>query len=790
MTEGLRLVRHAFVTGIGIVSPIGGDPETFLAALRDARSGIGPIRAFDASPFRSQVAGEVHDFDPATDLSPDEVARHPDRYLLLALVAARRALAHAGLPGHLGGDGRTAIAVGTCNGGLRTGEALWRILLEQVPGPIDPARVRDVRNGTLGVALAATFGIGGPCAVVTTACASSTNALGTALDLIRDGEADRVLVGGSDALCLTTCAGFSALKALASPGPCRPFSGEPAQWGMTLGEGAAFWVLEADDLAARRGAIRLGEVVAYGLSGDAHHATSPDPAGDGAYRAMRAALDRAGVPPADLGAINAHGTGTEANDRAESRAIRRLLDGAPVPVSSTKSFLGHALGAAGILEATAALLSMNAGFVPPTLRFDTPRPGVDIDPVPNAPRDRVYDLALSNSFGFAGNNASVLLRAADVVHDLPAAASPRTVAITGVGAVTPLGLSVRDLVDALDAGRHGVASVTRFDVTGCRGTRAGLVPDFDPRRQDRRLDLAPMSPIARFAALAAREALDGAAMPLRPRALEPVGLVLGTHAGPSEAALMRRVWTTPSRVADVNAFAEVVPNSVNGQVSIALYLKGHNTHLSPGQHAGGAALVAAARAIRDGHAASVLAGAADQVSPTLFRIWNDAGWVVPDAPDAPSPRTRTPAEGAVMLLVEHLDAAVARDVPVLATVAGWAECARPSHGPDPDGDAGRLEAAIRLALRRAGWTPSRVAAVVRAPLHAEVAAIEDRALDAVLPGVPHLRTDAATGTLEGTGVLVPLAALLARRVPGLHLVVSTSEDGAASILALDCRGPA
>lgn len=784
------MVRHAIVTGIGLVSPIGHEPATFLDALRHGQSGIRPIRAFDASPFRSQVAGEIPDFDPASELDADTIARHPDRYILMALVAARRALGAAGLPLDLVGDTRTAIAVGTCNGGLRTGEALWRILLGQAPGPIVPDRIRDVRNGTLGVALAATLGVGGPCSVVTTACASSTNALGTALDLIRDGEADRVLVGGSDALCLTTCAGFSALKALASPGPCTPFSGEADAWGMTLGEGAAFWVLEAEDLAERRGAHPLGEVVAYGLSGDAHHATSPDPSGDGAFRAMRSAVDRAGIAPTDLGAINTHGTGTEANDRAESRAIGRLAGDASLPASSTKSFLGHALGAAGILEASAALLSMNAGFVPPTLRFRTPRPGVAIDPVPNAPRERTFDLVLSNSFGFAGNNASVVLRRAGTRHQAPLAHAHRPVSITGIGAVSPLGLSVADLVQGIDATRSGFATVTRFDTAGCGCTRAGLVPDFDPRRQDRRLDLAPMSPIGRFAALAAREALDYARMPLRPRSLEPVGLVLGTHAGPSEAALMRRVWTTPNHVADVNAFAEVVPNSVNGQVSIALYLKGYNTHVSPGQHAGAAALIAAARAVRNGHAPAVVAGATDQVSETLFRAYDAAGWLSPDAGEDDASQARILGEGAAMLLIEDPKAAAERDVTPLADVVAWAESARPTHDPDPDGDATRLQATLRLALDRAGWSSQQVTCVIRAPMHATAAQVESRALAAVLGNVPRTWSSPATGVLESTGVLLPLVDLLARRTPGRHLVVASSEDGAAAVLALEVRGTA
>lgn len=789
--------KHAVVTGIGLVSPLGSTLADFTEGLRRGIPAFRPVQAFDTRPFRSALGGEIPDFDPALELTPAEIAKWTDRYVYLGLAAARKALVSAGIPEDLGMDPRAALVVGTCNGALRTAERFWRITLGLEPGIIDDAMRIEVRYGALGRALADSFRIGGPVSVVTTACSSSTNALGIALDLIQSGDADIVVAGGTDALCLTPFSGFSALKAMASPGPCNPFSGEPDGYGMTLGEGAAFWVVESPDRAARRGATPMGDILAGALSADAYHMTSPDPVGDGAHRAMRSTLERGGVTVADLGAINAHGTGTDANDRAESKALRRLLDGEPVPVSSTKSFFGHCLGAAGILEATAALTAMREGFIPPTIGFTNPRPGLDLDYVPNHARPKDYDLVLSNSFAFGGNNASILLGRHKPSRTVPDPTTPsRRICITGVGAICGLGVGIPSILAALDEGLTAVGPVTRFNVSDCRSHRAALLDPFDWRRHERRLDLRTMNPVSRFATLAAREALENAGIPLRPKALEAVGLVMGTHVGPSEEVLMRRIWGSEDRVADVTGFTEIVANSINGYVSTTLYLKGYNTMVSPGPQAGMAAAILAARAVMLGHVRTVVCGAADEVFEPHFRNCDSAGWLALDddawAPgQTPLPGSRRIlGEGGAMLVIEDLGEARNRGAPVRAEVLGWASTTDPGDPLLGHTDHRGLEQAIRLALDRSRCRPEDVSILIRSPDGNAGDDREDAALDAVFTAnrPPEYHVSGPAGVLESAGAILGVASLLGKGpIEGPCVVIGTSIWGFNSVLVL---GPA
>ncbi len=756
--------RRAVVTGIGVVCPVGHTLEAFRSALVEGRSGIRPVTAFDTSGFRSGLGGEVIDFDPRRDLPPGEAEAYPDRYLQFALAAGRRALAHAGLPPDLSRR-RAALSLGTCNGGLRTAEGWWRAILSGAGDALDERTAYLLRYSSLGRALAAAFGVNGPTVIVTTACSSSTNALGTALDLVQSGRADLVLAGGSDALCLTTWAGFSAVKAMAEPGPCHPFSGHPNEHGMSLGEGAAAWVVESWDAAQARGAAPLAELLSYGLSGDAHHLTAPDPAGDGAARAMKAALDRAGLQPADLGSINAHGTGTEANDRAETKALRRLLGDASVPVTSTKSFLGHTLGAAGVLEATASVLGMIEGFIPPTLGFDGTRPGLGLDVAGPAPRASDSATFLKVNLAFSGNNAALVVARPDPSRPAPASAPARRVVITGIGAVTPVGVGTKALWEALAAGRTAARDVTRFDTAGCRSHGAALMDPFDWRHHERRIDLRPMNPIGRFATLAAREALERAGLPLRPKSLESSGLVVGVNVGPSEEPLMRRVWSTAAHVADPVGFAESVANSVAGYVSQALYLKGHGSTVSPGPQAGIAAVALAVEAVTLGHAVRVVAGSADEVFERAFRNDDAAGWLPPDGADTGGNgwRRRVPGEGAAMVVVEDAVEAAARGATPLAEVLGWAASNDPGDLAGLSTSGGALAAAIREALARGDCSPSEVDVVADAPVGSPGCDREDAALRAVFGdrGVPRrVSTVDAAGYADASSALMAAAACL------------------------------
>ena len=748
------------------------------------------MQAFDTSPFRTNLAGEIPEFDPRDELTDDEIAEWGDRYLWLALSAARMAIRDAGYSEGFSGARTVGIAAGTCNGGLQTAERLYRMLHGNEPGHVDERMNILFRYFALGRALSKVFAIGGPVHIVTTACASSTGALGLGADMIRSGRADCVLAGGADALCLTAYSGFSGIKAMAT-GMTTPFSGA-GEYGLNLGEGAAFWILEHFDGAIARQARIYGELLDYGLSADAYHVTAPDPQGAGTLRAMRSALERSGITPAELGYINPHGTGTEANDRSESRAIEKLLGDSSltVPVSSSKSFFGHCLGAAGILEATASLLSMRAGVIPPTLNFTDPRPGCRLDYVPNQARPAQYRAFLSNSMAFGGNNAAVCVSlAGESPRNGTAASERRRVVITGTGAVSPFGLDPAALLTGLATDRSAIRPIDRFSTDHCASHRAGLVPQTDWKRADRRMNLQDLEPLSRYATLAARQALDSANLRVTPRNCDAVGMILGVCVGPNEEVLMNSVWGSPDHTPDLGKFSVIVANSVSGCASKELFLKGYNTVLSPGHHAGMAALIQTQDAIELGHCNSIVCGASDELFARYFYNYDTVGYLARACDEIRYGEVLLPArqrvlgEGAAALLVESHATAIESGHAILAEILGSGMI----HDPGPllegcQSEAGLL-AAIEIAYARSGVDPRRTQCILRAPQgnaddRFELGAIEhffDRF------GVhPSRRTTVfQTGYAESVSVLFNVVAMLngwrdeAMRLPG-HVLVTAS----------------
>lgn len=334
--------------------------------------------------------------------------------------------------------------------------------------------------------------------MVNTACSGSTAAIGLAQTLVESGRCDLVITGGADALALSNFAGFSAIKVV-SPEKIAPFS---TPEGMNIGEGAAFWVVENLGKALLRSAECKCKIIGHATTADAHHPTQPDPRGDGVYRTLRDAAADAGVSAGDLGCINAHGSGTSANDRAESKGIKKFLGETAVPVTSTKSYMGHCMGATGILEATCQILSMNADFVPPTLRNSGRRAGCEISALAE-PLRKKYDCFISANYAFGGNNAAVVISKRDFISEKPARDYGAEIAITGLGVVSPLGTALAENVEALAAGVCAVSKIGRFECL----RMGGLVPALNPRTLDRRVDFSGMNNISLYSTLAAKRAL-------------------------------------------------------------------------------------------------------------------------------------------------------------------------------------------------------------------------------------------------------------------------------------------
>src|SRR6476661_3553797 len=406
-------MRRVVVTGLGAVTPIGADaPSTWRAAVA-GESGIDFIRSFDASEFPVRVAAEVKDFDPTQVTSP-KAARRLDRNVLLSLGAGREAVADAGLDGAYPPD-RVGILFGTAIGGIMGIVEQVDLLRERGPDRVAPTFIPNVLVDTASGQLAIELGFRGPNFAPVSACATGSTAVGEAAELIKRGDADAVLAGGSEA-CITPLilAGFCAMRGLAAeeehpPRASRPFDATRA--GFVMGEGACVLVLEDLEAAEKRGARVYAEVLGYGASNDAYHMAAPDPASVGVAEMMQAALARARVDPSDVDYVNAHGTSTPLGDLAETKALKDVFgDHAyELAVSSTKSVTGHCFGAAGAIEAMMCVLAIHEGTIPPTINYEHPDPECDLDYVPNEARQAKVDVALSNAMGLGGHNGCVLL---------------------------------------------------------------------------------------------------------------------------------------------------------------------------------------------------------------------------------------------------------------------------------------------------------------------------------------------------------------------------------------------
>jgi 3-oxoacyl-[acyl-carrier-protein] synthase II len=392
-------MRRAVVTGLGAVSPFGAGVKAYWAGLAAGACAIRPLTLIDTDGFRCRIAAEVPDTTGAS--------RRRSRADALALGAATEALDDAGLG--RGDRAQSALVVGAVGGGMLEAEAWYwaRARGEHVPGWA--AALRSMLPGSHAETLAHRLGLRGPRHTVVTACSSGAVALAEAAELIVDGVVDVAVAGGVDAMTRLCFMGFNALKLL-DPQPCRPFDRD--RRGMSIGEGAAFVVLEAAERARARGAPVYAELAGHGMTTDAFHVTAPQPDGDGMLRAMRTALAAAGVDAAGVGYVNAHGTATPQNDRIEALAIARVFGEAGVLVSSTKSMIGHTMAAAGALEAVATILALTHELVPPTANLATPDDDVAFDCVPRVAREAAIEHAISNSFGFGGQNVTLLFRRA------------------------------------------------------------------------------------------------------------------------------------------------------------------------------------------------------------------------------------------------------------------------------------------------------------------------------------------------------------------------------------------
>lgn len=759
--------RRIAVTGIGLICGVASSADKLAEALKEGKNGFTELTDPRLAHLKADHAALVKEI--CLSAKDEALTRDMDRVVRLSVFALRQALTHAGLTAPLGP--RAATVLGTCSGGMLSTEKQFENKQNGSFALTEPDYF-SARYYSAAKTAALAAGASGPTAAVVTACAAGTGAISYGADLIRAGLCDVSLAGGADTFAVSTLIGFDALKAVCK-GVCTPFS---ENIGLNLGEGAGFLVLESMEHARRRGATVLGEILGSGLSNDAYHATSPDPSGKGQTAAVERALLDAGVEYHQIDYISAHGTGTRANDAVESRAIARLLKekSDKTPISSTKSMIGHCLGAAGALEAAAVLVAAREKVLPPTAGFTVPREGCSLDYVPELGRPMGDSIVLSNSFGFGGNNACLVLSTgsnpeAPVEKKETPAMRP---VITGTGTVHALGLG-RETLD--DDSRTGITRVTRFQTTDERAD-AGFVPNIDFREVDRRLDLRHMDLCSKYLTVASRLALKNADIPIKPSATANIGMVSGLSFGPSvaEAAHVQSVIENNWKLGRVDSFPYVVQNGTAGHAARALLLKGHNTVLSTGRGAGLAALVSAASAVELGHAQTLAAAASDELSERSFGDARAAG-IYGD-------RT-VPGEGAAAFVVESKEAASVRGANVCAEIIGYGAATDVENRVCITKDSAL--SALTSAVERAGIHGSDIRRIAVLGTDCVVGALEEEAAKETCPRAERISAARQIGVPEASLCLINLDRALYLSSPGDAVAgLSLSREGLAHAVIL------
>ncbi|HDR47108.1 MAG TPA: hypothetical protein ENN94_05335 [Geoalkalibacter subterraneus] len=722
-TAPMQAGSRAVITGFGISTPLGRTAEGVLDCILAGRSSLAPVTRFSCRGFTSRIASAFQPRSDATFNDPAIRRNWMDRAAWYLIEAMREALGRSGLDPADCDPSRVAVVIGSSHAGMVTTEDAYRAYLEGTLDRFPRLRLTAIPVSHPAAVAARALGALGPRITISSACASSTAAMGYAFDLIRAGHAHVVIAGGTDTVSQTLMAGFNALRALSGK-PCAPFS---IPSGINLGEGAGVLVIERLDRALARGAVCVAEIMGYGLSGDAHHATSPEQTGEGIRRVLDVALRDAGLSPEAIDYLSAHGTGTDANDIAESRGTAAVF-GRSIPLSSSKSFLGHTLGAGGVIETIVSLLAASRGMLPPTVNFSGLRPGCeDLDYVTGVPRPCRVRHLVCNNYGFGGNNASVVLdRSCQAGSPSPAAARTlsRPVFVVGLGCHSSAGTGMDALEALFKAGTHLLKPADPGAAQGPWTTTAPR-PQFSG-------ELKPFgrtSPMIKFAIQAVADALDQAP-PLD--APEQTALIMGVVSGAAHSTerFMETCMGNRPELASAHHFPMTTMNACGGQVSIAFKLKGYNTTFcgSP------SALAYAHSLIADGRQRRALVCGSDELSPLLVDLYRASGCL--RLGSAALPFDGKPgislAEGAVALVLEHERPAASQGVRIAA--AAEAQDARLS-GVKSDGAA--MARACVAALARAGMQPCDVDVVFAAGVGpGRFPAAEQAALNSVFQACP------------------------------------------------------
>lgn len=771
--------KRVVITGMGVLSSVGRNIPEFKEGLLNKKVGI-EASEYYSDYFDGAVASEIKGELDYPDLDPSLTTKL-DKGALWGYRVGREALIDGGLM-----DSPLKKDMGMMVGVSAAGTEAYLPFIMGTPEDTNVDMVKySGAYASVCPLVASLLEIGGGYELVATACTASPNAIGLAYDAIQNNKGDVMLALGSEPLYIPTFAGFYALKAMAE-GPCTPYSGQP---GMSIGEGAGAIIVEEYEHAKARGAKIYGELLGYSTTSDAYHETAPDPKAEGSTLVMKTALKNTGLDADQIDYVNAHGTGTEANDRSESLAIKKVFgDGKIPPISSTKSYFGHNIGSAGILELMACLLTLPEKKVLPTLNFSEPRSYVDLDCIPNDFREQDVNIFLKNNYAFGGNNSCLVTSTKP--GTVPVAEyEQKRVVITGMGSVSSMGLGNSDFAAGLVNGGGKVTHMEMpmelknedtahlpIDDNNILHYGAHIVEKFNPRKILRSVDARKLNNISLYALVAMEQALNNAGYKVPKSAREEVGMIMGISKGPTStiARLCESLKPDPNNVR-TSEFAMSLMNSIATQCAITKGVKGYNTTLSSGVNAGLGSVVQGYEVIRQNLQDYMLAGASDEeslgFSPlTLlasdgisfnleaedYRIYEkeDAGYI--------------PGEGAGCMFMESYDSAKERGATIYAEVVGHgrANDLVYFHDQSQDGTEGQsMCRAIERALTEAGITTNDIDVicgtawagdrVISAELQGIKSAFGDKAAE-----IPLTNFNAYFGFIEAAGGILNLTALI------------------------------
>jgi len=803
--------KRVVVTGTGILTPLGHNIKDFQAALFSRQAAIKPSERF-LPLFENANAAEILE-PPVIEGVSEDIIKHLDKSALWAYKVSRDAMVQAGLLGDpLSLQG--SLIVGVSSAGTEAYLPLMENHLEEFS--LEKTRLSGSFASVCPI-VASLLQLGGGFELVATACTASTNAIGIGFDRIQNGKAPFTLAVGTEPLYLPTFAGFFGLKAMRAE-PCAPFSGTP---GMSLGEGGGAIVLEEYEHAKARGATIFAEIISYATSADAYHETAPDPRAEGAVRAMRMALNNAAIAPEKIDYINAHGTGTEANDRAETLAIKKVFSSIPeLPVSTTKSYFGHNIGAAGIIEFLACLVTLPEGKMLPTLNFTVPRPGCDLNYIANEFMDKDVNLFMKNNYAFGGNNCSVIASIKPEVA-APTSYTPRDVVITGIGAVSAAGFGRTEMFDAISKNGNYSTTVSvdsiwldeeqKVNLSTQLGNNAHLLEaleklpadsegkiDFrvyhvDPDRLKKSLrgsNNRKARKISMLALLAVEMALADANRKIH-RDGHDIGMIFGMSKGPhaTVARFVNSLYPDPRHVRTLE-FPGSLMNAVATYCSISKGISGYNTTLATGFNAGLGALTYGYELIRQGVQPQTIVGGADEsfigMANLLAGVEGQLNYSL--AEDAYRIYDREHGgflmgEGACMALLEDEEHARKRGARILGRILGYGVSNDVSYfqREQEEGAPEMMERAIQQALTEANLKPEEIGLICGSSWGDKASNLKE--LDAIgnvfgetAAKIPLVNYNGYLGFVESAAALLNLALVLACTEQGQLLPLAHTRE--------------